>query len=83
MKKKKDHDQSITNDSIRVADYYAELYNIDKKQIEETDQDYRNRIAYYLRDNKNKIIEGQSVLSNEFMHTKNSVDKYNNNYRTF
>jgi len=49
-----------------VADHFAEKYKQDKKRANETNQQYRNRIAEYLRDEKNLILSGQSVLDNKF-----------------
>ncbi len=62
--------------STRIADHYADEYGQDKQQSKETDQEYRNRIAYYLRDHKNKIKEGQDVLNNIFV----KYDKYGSYY---
>lgn len=80
QKQKSNINQPVVNGSNRLADYYAEMYKQNKKQIGETDQEYRNRIAYYLRDNKNKILEGQSVLDNEFVK-RNDVDVCGRYYR--
>ncbi len=57
--------------SVKVADHYADEYGQNKQQPKETDQEYRNRIAYYLRDSKNKTKEGQDVLNNIFVRYDN------------
>lgn len=50
----------------RVADHYAGRYSQPTQQPNETDQEYRVRIALYLRDAKNLIVHGQCVLDNVF-----------------
>jgi hypothetical protein len=64
------------NIGITVATMYATMYGQPLKSKTETDQFFRNRIAEYLRDHHNMILEGQDVLDNK--HTPSKINQRGN-----